>query len=66
VGTTDFDLSDERKASLAESGKTHTEEYFAWYDDPENTPANRPTQETRQVPRQAVPRQTARRKAARR
>ncbi len=42
VGTTDFDLSDERKAALAESGKTHTEKYFAWYDDPTSQPANRP------------------------
>jgi len=42
VGTTDFGLSDERKAALAESGRTHTEKYFAWYDDPKSQPANRP------------------------
>lgn len=42
VGTTDFGLSDERKAALVDSGRTHTERYFAWYDDPKNRPANRP------------------------
>jgi hypothetical protein len=42
VGTTDFGLSDERKVTLAESGRTHTEKYFAWYDDPKSQPANRP------------------------
>lgn len=54
VGTTDFGLSDERKAALAESGRTHTEEYFAWYDDPKNQPANRPAPQARQVQRQAT------------
>jgi NTE family protein len=49
VGTTDFDLSDERKAALAESGRTHTEEYFTWYDDPANQPANRPPAKTPQA-----------------
>jgi len=42
VGTTDFGLTDERKAALVVSGRTHTEEYFAWYDDPKSRPANRP------------------------
>jgi NTE family protein len=39
VGTTDFDLSDERKQALMESGRTHTERYFEWYDDLEKDPA---------------------------
>ncbi len=46
VGTTDFDLSDERKSALAESGRIHTEKYFAWYDDPGHQPANRPAAQT--------------------
>ena len=66
VGTTDFDLSDERKVALAGSGTMHTEEYFAWYDDPKNTPANRPTQESRQAPRRTVARRPARRTTGRR
>jgi NTE family protein len=39
VGTTDFDLSDERKQALIESGRTDAERYFRWYDDLENDPA---------------------------
>jgi NTE family protein len=54
VGTTDFDLSDERKAALAESGRAHTEEYFAWYDNPKNQPANRPAPQERQAPRRTA------------
>jgi NTE family protein len=42
VGTTDFDLSDERKVALVASGRLNTEKYFAWYDDPASRPANRP------------------------
>ena len=42
VGTTDFDLSDDRKEALVESGRVNTEKYFAWYDDPASRPANRP------------------------
>ena len=61
VGTTDFGLSDERKTALAESGKTHTEEYFAWYDDPKNAPANRPAPQARKMPRQVARRRTRRR-----
>ena len=49
VGTTDFGLSDERKAALAESGRTHTEKYFAWYDDPKSQPANRPAAMTQRA-----------------
>ncbi len=42
VGTTDFDLSDDKKNALVESGRANAEKYFAWYDDPANKPANRP------------------------
>lgn len=42
VGTTDFDLSDDKKAALVESGRVNTEKYFAWYDDPASSPTNRP------------------------
>ena len=42
VGTTDFDLDDEKKLELIESGITHTKQYFDWYDDPRSAPANRP------------------------
>lgn len=42
VGTTDFGLDDACKTALQESGRTHTEEYFAWYDDSRNHPVNRP------------------------
>jgi NTE family protein len=41
VGTTDFDLDDEKKLELVESGITHTNQYFVWYDDPKSAPANR-------------------------
>jgi NTE family protein len=42
VGTTDFDLDDTRKDALVESGRLNTEKYFAWYDNPASSPANRP------------------------
>jgi NTE family protein len=42
VGTTDFDLTDEKKKALVVSGTACTEQYFAWYDDPRNEAANRP------------------------
>lgn len=42
VKTTDFDLDDERKNTLLESGRTHTKKYFEWYDNPASQPANRP------------------------
>jgi NTE family protein len=42
VETTDFDLSDDKKAALVESGRVNTEKYFAWYDDPASSPTNRP------------------------
>jgi len=41
VGTTDFDLDEEKKLELIESGITHTKQYFDWYDDPKNAPVNR-------------------------
>jgi NTE family protein len=42
VKTTDFDLSNEQKEALVESGRINTEKYFAWYDNPKMRPANRP------------------------
>jgi NTE family protein len=42
VKTTDFDLSDERKQALIDSGEQHTARYFTWYDDPNHRPVNRP------------------------
>ncbi len=42
VKTTDFDLSDAMKDALVDSGRKNTQKYFEWYDDPANTPANRP------------------------
>lgn len=42
VGTTDFDLSDDKKEALVKSGRVNTEKYFAWYDDPASQPTNRP------------------------
>jgi NTE family protein len=41
VKTTDFDLSEEKKTELMESGKKNTELYFKWYDDPKSKPVNR-------------------------
>jgi NTE family protein len=65
VGTTDFGLSDERKSALADSGRTHTEKYFAWYDDPKSRPANRPAAPGLSVSPRKVPTAT-RTSAARR
>ena len=42
VGTTDFDLSDDKKEALVTSGRTSTQKYLDWYDNPANRPANRP------------------------
>ncbi|WP_298273522.1 patatin-like phospholipase family protein [Geobacter sp.] len=42
VGATDFDITDDRKNELVASGRTGAEHYFAWYDNPGNTPVNRP------------------------
>lgn len=42
VGTTEFDLSDAKKNKLKASGRKGTLEYFDWFDDEKNAPANRP------------------------
>lgn len=42
VGTLDFHIDAARKEALIQSGKTCTESYFKWYDDPKNNPVNRP------------------------
>lgn len=41
VSTTDFNLSDDLKRQLEESGRRGAEEYFKWFDDPNNQPVNR-------------------------
>lgn len=47
VGTTDFDLPDERKQALLDSGRKCTKRYFEWYDDLAHDPAaNHPEVET--------------------
>jgi NTE family protein len=40
VGTTDFDLSDDKKKELKESGEKCTEKYFEWFD--ARMPINKP------------------------
>jgi NTE family protein len=42
VSTTDFSLGDDKKRDLEQSGKDGATNYFKWYDDPKNSPANRP------------------------
>ncbi len=42
VKTTDFDLSDQTKQALVESGSAGAKKYFEWYDAPASKPANRP------------------------
>lgn len=42
VSTTDFNLSDKTKAALVSSGRKGALNYFTWYDNPKNSPANRP------------------------
>lgn len=42
VGTTEFDLSDEKKTALKLSGQKGAVKYFQWYDDPKNGAMNRP------------------------
>jgi NTE family protein len=42
VGTTDFDLTDERKQALVASGRKGATDYFKWFDDPRKKPVNRP------------------------
>jgi len=43
VKTTQFDLDDATKKKLVVSGRTNTDAYFNWYDDPKNKPVNRVT-----------------------
>lgn len=38
VGTTDFDLSNQKKDDLVASGRNSTKKYFEWYDDPTAKP----------------------------
>lgn len=42
VSTTDFNLSDDKKKELEESGKKGATEYFEWFDNRDNQPLNRP------------------------
>lgn len=42
VKTTDFNLSDETKQKLVDSGVAGVEAYFKWFDDPGKQPTNRP------------------------
>lgn len=44
VRTTDFEISEEHKNALLESGRQYTEKYFNWYDNAEGEIANRPSQ----------------------
>lgn len=41
VDTTDFDLSDEKKAALIREGVSGAERYFSWFEDPKEAPVNR-------------------------
>jgi NTE family protein len=41
VGTTDFDIPDEKKEALIQSGATCAQRYFSWFDDPSELPVNR-------------------------
>jgi len=41
VGTTDFDLSEEKKQALLQQGIDGAENYFRWFEDPKETPVNR-------------------------
>ncbi len=42
VKTTDFDLTDDKKQELEESGRKGAEKYFEWFDDKRSEPFNRP------------------------
>ena len=42
VGTTDFDISDDMKKKLEDSGKEGAKLYFDWFDNKNNKPFNRP------------------------
>jgi NTE family protein len=41
VKTTDFNLSDDKKAALLQEGIKGAENYFQWFENPEKTPVNR-------------------------
>jgi NTE family protein len=41
VNTTDFDLSDEKKDELIQEGIKGAENYFQWFEDPQEQPVNR-------------------------
>jgi NTE family protein len=41
VNTTDFDISPEKKEALLEQGVVGAENYFRWFEDPSEAPANR-------------------------
>lgn len=41
VGTTDFNITEETKNALVQSGRTHMTNYFNWYDNQNNAPENR-------------------------
>jgi NTE family protein len=43
VGTTDFDIGDDKKDALVEEGKKGTQDYLDWYDknEPQDRPLNR-------------------------
>lgn len=41
VGATDFNLSEETKAALLQQGVAGAENYFRWFEDPLESPANR-------------------------
>ena len=42
VGTTDFDLPDDKKKELEDSGRKGALDYFDWYDSAESNPVNQP------------------------
>ena len=41
VGTTDFDISNEKKADLVEQGIKGSETYLQWFEEATENPANR-------------------------
>ena len=41
VKTIDFDLSDEKKKALVQSGINGAEDYFQWFENPQERPVNR-------------------------
>lgn len=41
IKTTDFDLTDEQKKALVQSGIDHTKAYFEWFDDDGSQPLNK-------------------------